>query len=61
MNVHERPRMSVFVGLVDVRDLLLPRALQQGDYVGYVVVYLCLEVCARRVAVVPPALCHDDQ
>ena len=58
---HKFPSVSVFVGLVVVRDVFLPRPLQQGKYVGYVVVYLFPEVITRRVAVVPPALCLHDQ
>jgi hypothetical protein len=48
--------MSVFVGLVDIRDILLLRALQQGEYVGDVGTFLGAVDCSVGVVVVPPAL-----
>lgn len=59
--VHELQGMSGFIGLVNVRDLLLYRALQQGKYIGYVSAFLGLGVYTKRGAVIPPALRLGDQ
>jgi hypothetical protein len=58
---HELRRMSVFVGLIDVRDSLLPRPLQQGEYLVYIILYLFVEGVTIRSVVFPPALCPHDQ
>ena len=58
---HELRSMSVFICLVDIRDIHLLRTLQQGKYVVDVGRLLVAEVFSAGVAVVSPALRLHDQ